>query len=1064
MGSKGQTTTSNQTSTYQPNPQAAGYITNALERANQAANLPFNIPQAPVAGFSPLQQQAFGAYQQGYNVAQPYYQQAAANMQAGPNVAQFFNPFASAVTGQLNNIFGQQALQNTSNLVGAAGGVGADRVAIGQANLANQQGLAAGQTLAGLYQPALGASLQEQQMQTQGLANLGAGAQQAALQGAGALYGAGAQQQLAQQQLNAPYQQQLAQAAFPYQQAQYLASITGALAPGLGGTTYGSGSQTAPGPSVFGQIAGLGLTGLGIYNQGQQAGWWGGGGGAGQNWNMVSAPGGGTMPMATSARGGRINPYQFGGEASDGMPSIFPSIIPMQKMAAIQAQAPQLQQLQPPGGGSKPAQSDSKSLQDLAGSLKKAFPGGLKAAFSPSGSSDTYGASSSDAAPTSSKDDDSEGFQQGGEAEQDDPVDISKSSIVPQSQLTPIQPHIPQLAPQQQSSGGGKGGGIGDVISTGLKLAMMVNRGGRINPHKWDGYANPYDLGGAVHGFQGGGSPTDEERAQGTDILRQAMWDQGYRPPAWVNETTPGATDAWRRTVDADRAMGQTAQADTAPAPLPPLITANTKPALPAGAMAYAPTGSEADVGAEPPAPPPRPRPSVASAAGAAAPPEEPEALPPAAKTPYSIPLTPGGQERMHSAAQSPWAALTAAGLGMLASRSPFFGVALGEGGLKGMEMLEQQRKASREEETTSQAAKRLQQEADFHADTMKHQRFQEQTGALIQDKNGNIIVNPKYMEAKEQEAEISGKYTPAGNLIKKSGEIVPLAFNPRTGGFIDGRTQKPIEMEQGDRVVPAKQVPVSPEDARNIASYTVTTGDFSRINGLGITSEARQEVQRQIHEVQKELGISDAELGTKKIEWEGRKAGARTLGIMEARMGAAATEAEGAIKQARGIIEKLPRTSFLPFNQLLEKYSKNTLNPDQVELYGRAQAIVNTYAAVMSRGANVTTDSARGHAEALLNTAGNPETFNRMLDVMQQEINMAKDSPMRMRQFYRERYNIEPGDASKEKQTQPTGGAGAPPAGGTTFTPPTGAVSRKDKNGKTWWFDPNTKQRYPGQ
>jgi hypothetical protein len=118
----------------------------------------------------------------------------------------------------------------------------------------------------------------------------------------------------------------------------------------------------------------------------------------------------------------------------------------------------------------------------------------------------------------------------------------------------------------------------------------------------------------------------------------------------------------------------------------------------------------------------------------------------------------------------------------------------------------------------------------------------------------------------------------------------------------------------------------------------------------------------------------------------------------MEAKMGSAAFEAEGAIKLARGVIEKLPRTSFLPFNQLIQGFSKKTLNPDQAELFARAQAIVNTYSAVMARGANITTDSSRHHAAELLNTAFDPPTFNRIMNTMLNEIEMAKHSPARMR------------------------------------------------------------------
>jgi len=58
MGSKGsQTSQTNQTQTY--NPAGASYLQNALQQGQNAASLPFNIPQAPVAGFSGQQQQAF---------------------------------------------------------------------------------------------------------------------------------------------------------------------------------------------------------------------------------------------------------------------------------------------------------------------------------------------------------------------------------------------------------------------------------------------------------------------------------------------------------------------------------------------------------------------------------------------------------------------------------------------------------------------------------------------------------------------------------------------------------------------------------------------------------------------------------------------------------------------------------------------------------------------------------------------------------------------------------------------------------------------------------------------
>jgi len=299
-------------------------------------------------------------------------------------------------------------------------------------------------------------------------------------------------------------------------------------------------------------------------------------------------------------------------------------------------------------------------------------------------------------------------------------------------------------------------------------------------------------------------------------------------------------------------------------------------------------------------------------------------------------------------------------------------------------------------------------------------------------------------------------KFMPAGSAITADGSYHPLVLDQASGKVIDAVTGKAPTAT--DKVQPKDQKggPISEDDAHAIAEYYVKTGDNSRLNGLGITSAARQVVQKHVRQVMEENKVTPEEMGTRVAEFAGRKAGQRTLAVMEGRMGSAAIEAEGAIKLARGVIERLPRTSFLPFNQLLQGYSQKTLNPDQTELYGRTQAIVNTYSAVMARGANVTTDSSRHHAEALLNTAGNAETYNRMLDTMIQEINMAKESPGKMREFYRKQYGA--------KSVAPDEAGVAPAAGAAPkFTPPPGAIPRQYQ-GKTYYYDPATKQPYPGQ
>src|SRR5262249_26507274 len=315
-GAKSQTVQTNQSQNYTPDPYARGAIQGALGTAQNVAQTPFSTPQAPVAGFSPDQLRAFQLTGQVPGMAQPYFDQAQGYL-TGQRTGDFFNPYAANVTAGLEDIFGKQMSQTTGQLTQAAGGVGADRIAVGQSELARQQSLGAGQTLANLYAPALQAA----QTAGFGLANFGPASQNAALQGAQALLGTGGlQQQLAQAQANAPYQQELARINWPYMNSQFLTGSVGALAPGLGGTTQGQGQTIYPPGNPWGSIIGAGTAlagGLGSF---------GGGGGPGSyglalNTGNTGLGGGGPGVFNGSFgwgnRGGAaeaINPYAAGSD------------------------------------------------------------------------------------------------------------------------------------------------------------------------------------------------------------------------------------------------------------------------------------------------------------------------------------------------------------------------------------------------------------------------------------------------------------------------------------------------------------------------------------------------------------------------------------------------------------------------------------------------------------------------------------------------------------------------------------------------------------------------------
>jgi hypothetical protein len=301
------------------------------------------MPAAPIAPFTPLQNVGFGETLGAQGMAQPYFGAAANYLQGsaapvtGQDVSQYYNPMANQVMSQMQNIFGNQMRTLTGDVTQQAGGVGADRIGVAQSNLANQQGLAAGQTLANLYYPALQAAQQQRQMMAGagfGLGQLGPAAQTSQLQGIQALLGAGGQQQgLAQAMMNAQYQQQLGQIAYPFQTAQYLAGITGGLAPAMGGTTTGQAqtTQTPAQPSGLAQALGLGTAGIGTLGSlGSAMPGTGTGKGSMPQSNYFSpymgmSPYPGTSGSAVYNRGGGVEGFQGGGPTGSGAPFVGPA-------------------------------------------------------------------------------------------------------------------------------------------------------------------------------------------------------------------------------------------------------------------------------------------------------------------------------------------------------------------------------------------------------------------------------------------------------------------------------------------------------------------------------------------------------------------------------------------------------------------------------------------------------------------------------------------------------------------------------------------------------------------
>lgn len=350
-GGGGSTTTQSQ---YQPPAQVLenyGALTSAGENLISQPEQQYGGPM--VAGFNPDQDQAFQTVQNAQGIAQPYINAGAQEIGAstapvwngpvtGSDINQYESPYTQDVTHSMQALYNQENKQADENVAGNAtthGAYGGDREAVAEGITQGQMQLGENQNLAQVeqagYQSALGEANTEQQTQLgadeanrylesqagYGLGNLGNEAQSTALSGASAELQTGAdQQQMAQEQLNIPYEEFQAQQAYPYQQLQFMEGLDNSAAAGVGGTS----TSATPAPSQTSQFLGAGLA---AYGLGNSIGGSGLSGVTGYQQPYVGSTGsvtgvgnlGGSPPMF--ARGGRIH-RDTGGIAAVASPSV----------------------------------------------------------------------------------------------------------------------------------------------------------------------------------------------------------------------------------------------------------------------------------------------------------------------------------------------------------------------------------------------------------------------------------------------------------------------------------------------------------------------------------------------------------------------------------------------------------------------------------------------------------------------------------------------------------------------------------------------------------------------
>jgi hypothetical protein len=220
-------------------------------------------------------------------------------------------------------------------------------------------------------------------------------------------------------------------------------------------------------------------------------------------------------------------------------------------------------------------------------------------------------------------------------------------------------------------------------------------------------------------------------------------------------------------------------------------------------------------------------------------------------------------------------------------------------------------------------------------------------------------------------------------------------------------------------------------DDAAQFMAKQYLAGDRSVMGGLGygnVGAANRAKLRDSIQAEARARGMSPEQVATTIAEFEGLKAGERTLGTTAARIGLGFAEAKVFAPMVVEASDKVNRTQYPKLNELLLAYDRGTGDENVVRLAISVNALTNAYSQVLTRG-GVPTDAARATAHEVFDKAYSSGQMRTAVDQVMREINAAQQAP---------------GIVREEMRNQGAGAGAAPASGAATG----GNVIRYDAQG----------------
>lgn len=217
-------------------------------------------------------------------------------------------------------------------------------------------------------------------------------------------------------------------------------------------------------------------------------------------------------------------------------------------------------------------------------------------------------------------------------------------------------------------------------------------------------------------------------------------------------------------------------------------------------------------------------------------------------------------------------------------------------------------------------------------------------------------------------------------------------------------------------------------EDALNMAADQFLAGDSTAVQGYARNAQMKARLTNKIAERAKAKGMSGEDIAARVAEFQGIKAGERSLGTRTAQAGMAVAEAQRMIPLALDASEKATRTGIKSLNDAQQAIQKGTASPELRRFVAANNSLINVYARAVSPSGTPTVHD-KEHARDVLSTAFSKGDYKAAVEQLQKEMEAAQASP---------------GDVRKEFRQAVTGKEDKPKGKRKVYNPATGKIEEQ--------------------